>query len=111
MKGSERKTFRSDTPVDSVESTTEQDMRPVYVGERVTFESYGNSEQKLYVRSDRLATERRGLEHEFGKGTYWDRPSRRETGYNGDRWLAAAVVRGPRLAATERTRPRLRCPP
>ena len=61
-------------------------MRPVYVGERVTFESYGNAEQKLYVRSDRLATERRGLEHEFGKGTYWDRPSPRETGCDADEY-------------------------
>ena len=33
-----------------------------------TFEGFGNAEQRLYVRSDRLATE---IQSDFGTASYW----------------------------------------
>ena len=33
-----------------------------------TFEAFGNAESRLYVRSDRLATE---IQSDFGTATYW----------------------------------------
>ena len=33
-----------------------------------TFEAFGNAEQRLYVRSDRLATE---IQSDFGTAKYW----------------------------------------
>ncbi len=44
---------------------------------RVTFESYGSATQQLYVRSGRLATERRSMDSNWGDApnTYWKRGS------------------------------------
>ena len=93
MQDSGKETSRPEMSVGSVESPAEEehDTRPPYGEERVTFESYGNAKQQLYVRSDRLATERRGLEHAFGKGTYWERSSTRETGRIADKYAGGGA--------------------
>ena len=48
------------SPTEPVQSTLRQSG---------TFEGFGNAEQRLYVRSDRLATE---IQSNFGTATYWN---------------------------------------